>query len=149
MKTFKVNIPIGYEIDKNKSTFEEIVFKPLKPIIRWCEENGTIEIISNNEHFFISPDPSFSMNWYDALRFTEDDNWTLPTLKQLKIISNNIDKINKIIKDNNGYILDGWLWSKEENKKHCGKLLSLSSGYVHYDKKKNYNNVRLVCVNKA
>ena len=30
MKTLDINIPDGYEIDKEKSTFERIVFKPLK-----------------------------------------------------------------------------------------------------------------------
>lgn len=30
MKTFKIEIPDGYEIDKNKSTFENIVFKQIK-----------------------------------------------------------------------------------------------------------------------
>lgn len=30
MKSFKINIPEGFEIDNDKSTFEEIVFKPTK-----------------------------------------------------------------------------------------------------------------------
>ena len=30
MKTLKINIPDGYEIDKKNSTFEKIVFKPLE-----------------------------------------------------------------------------------------------------------------------
>lgn len=30
MKTLKIEIPKGYEIDKDKSTFEEIVFKEIK-----------------------------------------------------------------------------------------------------------------------
>jgi hypothetical protein len=30
MKTLKINIPEGYEIDKEQSTFENIVFKELK-----------------------------------------------------------------------------------------------------------------------
>ena len=29
MKTLKINVPEGFEIDKDKSTFEEIVFKPI------------------------------------------------------------------------------------------------------------------------
>lgn len=32
MKELKIEIPEGYEIDKEKSTFEKIVFKPLKEI---------------------------------------------------------------------------------------------------------------------
>lgn len=30
MNTLKINVPEGFEIDKEKSTFEEIVFKPIK-----------------------------------------------------------------------------------------------------------------------
>lgn len=30
MKTVEIEIPIGYEIDKEKSTFEKIVFKKIK-----------------------------------------------------------------------------------------------------------------------
>lgn len=35
MKHFKVQVPEGYEIDQEKSTFEEIVFKPTKPKPEW------------------------------------------------------------------------------------------------------------------
>ncbi len=31
MRSFKIEIPEGYEIDSVKSTFENIVFKKLKP----------------------------------------------------------------------------------------------------------------------
>lgn len=33
MKAMKINIPKGYEIDKINSTFENIVFKPINPIV--------------------------------------------------------------------------------------------------------------------
>ena len=44
MKTFKVEIPEGFEIDKKKSTFEEIVFKEIKKELpkSWKE----LEVIS-------------------------------------------------------------------------------------------------------
>ena len=37
MNTLKINVPEGFEIDKDKSTFEEIVFKPIKKELpkRW------------------------------------------------------------------------------------------------------------------
>lgn len=35
MKHFKVQVPEGYEIDQEKSTFEEIVFKPTNPKPEW------------------------------------------------------------------------------------------------------------------
>ena len=31
-KTIKITAPSGYEIDRSKSTLEEIVFKPIEPV---------------------------------------------------------------------------------------------------------------------
>lgn len=41
MKTIKITPPEGFEIDKDKSTFEEIVFKPIKKELpkRWEDLN--------------------------------------------------------------------------------------------------------------
>ena len=38
MKELKIEIPDGYEIDKENSTFEKIVFKPLNPYPKTWEE---------------------------------------------------------------------------------------------------------------
>lgn len=44
MKTLKITPPEGYEIDKEKSTFEEIVFKPVKKHLpKSWEELGKVE----------------------------------------------------------------------------------------------------------
>lgn len=52
MKTFKVNVPEGYEIDKEKSTFENIVFKKKDDVvIRWSENYNGVEIKADGEHF--------------------------------------------------------------------------------------------------
>jgi hypothetical protein len=42
MKTFKIEVPNGYEIDKEKSTFENIVFKEVKKQLpkKWQELGG-------------------------------------------------------------------------------------------------------------
>jgi hypothetical protein len=43
MKTFKVEVPNGYEIDRNNSTFENIVFKEIKKDLpRTWEELGGV-----------------------------------------------------------------------------------------------------------
>jgi hypothetical protein len=44
MNRLKINVPEGFEIDKDKSTFEEIVFKPIKKELpkKW-EDLGEIE----------------------------------------------------------------------------------------------------------
>lgn len=41
MKHFEVEIPEGYEIDQEKSTFEKIVFKPVDPKPKW-EDFGRV-----------------------------------------------------------------------------------------------------------
>ena len=38
MKTLKINVPDGYEIDKEQSTFEKIVFKEIKKGLPKCWE---------------------------------------------------------------------------------------------------------------
>lgn len=56
MKEFKVEIPEGYEIDKEKSTFEKIVFKKQDAVNCWedikrisgCWINPHSQIISDN-----------------------------------------------------------------------------------------------------
>jgi hypothetical protein len=51
MNTLKINVPEGFEIDKDKSTFEEIVFKPIKKELpkRWEE-------LKNVEGYYVSDD---------------------------------------------------------------------------------------------
>jgi len=44
MNTLKINVPEGFEIDKEKSTFEEIVFKPIKKELpKTWEDLGQID----------------------------------------------------------------------------------------------------------
>ena len=41
MEKIKINCPDGYEVDRDKSTFEEIVFKPKKLAEYWeCVTQG-------------------------------------------------------------------------------------------------------------
>ena len=51
MKTLKINIPQGFQIDQKKSTFEEIVFKPIED--EWGDSREGLERISG---FYISED---------------------------------------------------------------------------------------------
>lgn len=48
MKTLKIKAPEGFEIDQEKSTFEEIVFKKIEDVFvdSW-EGLGEIEVIGN------------------------------------------------------------------------------------------------------
>ena len=61
MKTVKIEIPIGYEIDKEKSTFEKIVFKKIKSEwvdlglpsgLIWADRNVGAETPQDNGLYF-------------------------------------------------------------------------------------------------
>ena len=67
-KKLKINIPKGYEIDKEKSTFEEIIFKkiedPLAKLPKTWEEycKQTKDYVS---YFWSSPD-SIIKSWFEG-----------------------------------------------------------------------------------
>ncbi len=73
MKSMKITPPEGYEVDKDKSTFEEIVFKPVIPNYNSiCKElfknqlyyitsNGTEGYLTNTECYECSPNNAVSL----------------------------------------------------------------------------------------
>lgn len=69
MKTVKIEIPIGYEIDKEKSTFEKIVFKKIRS--EWID----LGLPSGNLWKNVNEDGYFTYN--DAVEKFKDD---LPTI---------------------------------------------------------------------
>lgn len=137
-------VPNG-EIDKANSTFEHIVFKkPEDVVIRWNEEFLGVEINADGEHFVIDANhPSFKCSWDDAMRyFGSCIMWKLPTIRQLQIIAKHKDKINDVIRENNGYEIEGWLWSCEEEDEFCAYFVMMYNGNTDYDGKVS----GLVCV---
>ena len=67
-KSLKINIPEGYEIDKEKSTFEEIIFKkiedPLAKLPKTWEEYCK-QTEGNVSYFWSSPD-SIIKSWFEG-----------------------------------------------------------------------------------
>lgn len=49
MKTLKITPPSGFEIDKDKSTFEEIVFKPIDNWVNSWDELGYKELNAHSD----------------------------------------------------------------------------------------------------
>lgn len=78
-KEIKINIPEGYEIDKENSTFECIKFKPIKKYITYKDVCNNI--FAEKYGYYIGP----SGNIYDISleEFTYDANNT-PNKKQLE-----------------------------------------------------------------
>lgn len=72
MKEFKVEIPEGYEIDKEKSTFEKIVFKKKEVVNCWedikrvegCWIDAHSDFISTSTHAYYSNKNIFLNNKY-------------------------------------------------------------------------------------
>lgn len=114
--TLNVEIPDGKDIDFDKSTLKNIVFKDIVTI-KWDNINNAIEIDCDDEHFLLSAEiPAAMCNWHDAKRYCDEygrGEWDLPSKEQLLIIAKHIDKINDIIKEFGGFELDrtSWYWA--------------------------------------
>lgn len=111
MKQIKIDIPDGYEIDKENSTFECIRFKP-KPQVYWSDEHKAVVVEDGDISFMIDTTPSYAMSWNDANRFFRDSiHWRLPTLDELRLIAKHLPQINNILSQAGGFKIFGLLWS--------------------------------------
>lgn len=147
-KSVKITVPEGYEIDKEESTFENIVFRKKGYVIKWNTNYNGVEINADGEHFIVDANPSYYMNWEDAMRFYRhphrNHTWILPTVRQLKVLAKYIEKVNEVIRENNGYEINGCLWSCEEENKLCAWRVRMYYGYTSYNNKYIYDYVRAV-----
>jgi hypothetical protein len=143
-KIFKVEIPEGYEIDKENSTFENIVFKKVNTfIIKWNQELFGVEIKDNENHFVISAQPSMVMDWDDAVKYYKDNKvWQLPTREQLQLVAKYINKIDALIKVYGGYEIFGWFWAIDEDNESRAWSVSMYNGHIDLDLKNLNNYVR-------
>ena len=111
MKQININIPEGYEIDKENSTFECIRFKP-KPQVYWSDEHRAVVVDDGRISFMVDPAPSYAMSWNDANRLLRDSiHWRLPTLDELRLITKHLKEINDTLKQVGGFEIFGRLWS--------------------------------------
>ena len=78
-KELKVQIPVGYEIDKDHSTFESIIFKPIKKDITYEDVCNTL--FKNNTGYYI--DQYGKINFYNIGTNRTDAN-NAPNDRQLK-----------------------------------------------------------------
>ena len=78
-KELKIQIPVGYEIDKDHSTFECIKFKPIKKDITYEDVCNTL--FKNNTGYFI--DQYGEINFYNIGTNRFDAN-NAPNGRQLK-----------------------------------------------------------------
>lgn len=142
-KTMKITPPKGYEIDREKSTFEEIVFKKIVKVaddvvIKWMDERKSVLIKADGMSFYIDAShPTYQLSWYDAISYYSGFNnniWILPRVQQLKVISKYFEKINEVIKENNGYELErSWYWSSEDSSEEDDDAVIVYMGDEYID----------------
>ena len=133
IKTLEIEVPNGYEIDQEKSTFENIVFKKVDDIIiKWNRNHNGVEIKADGEHFVLDSNPSYIMNWDDSIRFYNNihrsHTWNLPTVEQLQIVYKYFDEINNVIKDNGGFVLYKSLYLAQKSES-C-ECVNMCNGYT-------------------
>ena len=146
MDELKINIPEGYEIDKENSTFGCVKFKKINTI-KWNSSKFGVEIQKDGEHFLVSAKPSMVMSWHDAVRFYKDNKvWQLPTREHLKLIAEHLHEVNALIKANGGYKIRCWHWAADEYDKFCAWGVYMLDGDTSYDSKDDDGYVRPVCV---
>ena len=78
-KEVKTNIPKGYEIDKENSTFECIKFKPIKKYITY--KDVCDNIFAKNYGYYISPSGNIYATPLKGLVYSKDN---APNKKQLE-----------------------------------------------------------------
>ena len=147
-KTLNINVPEGYEIDKEKST---IVFKKIGDVvIKWNKNYNGVEIHANGEHFVVDANPSYTMTWDDAMRFYKHKHrshtWQLPTKKHLEIISKHLKTINKVIAEHNGFIICGYLWTSVKYNPICAWAVDVDEGNADCEFTCKYGDARAVSV---
>ena len=105
MKNFKIEIPVGYEIDKEKSTFENIVFKEVDKLPKKWEE------LKDIKGFFVDDDSIIC----DADCVVEEENKNLFATKEQAEASVALAQLSQLMKVYNG----GWVpdWT-DDNKKY-------------------------------
>lgn len=99
-KEFKIQVPEGYEIDKENSTFECIKFKPIKKVLSY--EDVARELFRNKDGYICSF--SYLKDW---------ECTTCTSQKQAeKLIA--INKLMNVAK----YLNNGWIpnWDNDELK---------------------------------
>lgn len=117
----------------------------MRTTIKWNADLFGVEIKTEDEHFVISAQPSMVMSWHDSVRYFEGNaEWELPTKDQLKIVANNIDKVNEIIEENGGYSIRGWIWTADERNEFCAWIVYMNDGYTDGDPKGSLSYVRAV-----
>ena len=133
MKEFTVEIPEGYVIDQENSTFECIKFKKKEPEVR-ISKLGSCVLIEHPEYKFSILDREDLKTDFDSafkLAKIYDCEATIPTREQWKIIYEHLDEINIHLRNK---IEKRVYWTSEEQDSSNSWFVSMYSGnsYIIY-----------------
>lgn len=129
-KEFKITIPEGYEIDKEKSTFECIKFKP---IINPTYEDIARSIFKNKSTFFINCDGDI-MSVNENSVYSESDPNNATNKKQLE----------RLLAMNQLLNIAEYYNKKREETPSGYIILRASDGYLHTSRfSKNSLNIQI------
>ena len=100
-KELKIEVPKGYEIDKEKSTFEKIVFKKKEPT-RWRDnKNARIEegyYLDAGKVEKVEHDPFYTIGYYDVFA-TEKQAKSSLAMAQISQIMANDERFGGVVTD--------------------------------------------------
>lgn len=108
-KEFKIEIPKGYEVDKENSTFEKIVFKKVEEKLTYTKVAN--KLFKDKDHYYIDEDGTIIL----ASTGCQCPN-NAPTKQQL----NRLLALNKLMNIAH-YLNDGWEpnWKDKSEGKYC------------------------------
>ena len=110
--------------------------------LTWIENKGIlIEIDGEIPHKFIvfKRDIEEKKDWWDGKKACEDIFCRMPTSRELSIIYENKEEINKLMTENGGEPLKkDFYWSSSEYGNGNAWLQRFSDGLISYDKTNGY-----------
>lgn len=126
-KEIKKDIPEGYEIDKENSTFECVKFKPIKKYIAY--KDVCDNIFAKNYGYYISSSGNIYATPLKVLVYSEDN---APNKKQLERLL----ALNQLMNiayyyNNHNYVERGYmiLYNKEQE---CYEVISVGNAYYKF-----------------
>lgn len=109
----KIEVPEGYVIDKENSTFECIKFKKKEPEVEISKCGDSVKIKTSEHIFYILDKEDLKTNFDSAFKLAKiyDCGATIPTREQWKIIYEHLDEINSLLKNK---IEKDYYWTSEK-----------------------------------
>jgi hypothetical protein len=127
MKTLKIEIPNGFEIDKDNSTFEQIVFKEIKKELpdRWEE-------LQKFDGYFIADDSDILKTDENTCKESNKNIFATEEQAQASIALAQLSQLREVYR--NGWV-PNWL---DDKYKFCIELYANEINKVYYYSQNNF-----------